>query len=237
MTTRLALLSTLLITLSGCMSLYHPNAVQTPLFTNAGEVHAAAHAGLTGGDVQVAYSPLDNVAVLGAASYNSNALFSSTGNDDEVYRYAEASLGYYAPHTGMLRTEIFAGMGVGSSVDHPNVEFPDEVYSYRASFQRYFMQGTMGASDHFGANPWQREFGLALRLAYLHFQEVHAGDERLNVPGALFVEPALFGRVGREGVMMEAQLGGSWTPSSFRFDWQYLRFTLGLHVAFGRASY
>jgi hypothetical protein len=145
-------------------------------------------------------------------------------------------VGYYIPQTTALRTEFLAGMGLGSSVDHPgNTDSPEgPLDDYHAEYNRYFVQGTIGSSGHFLKNNWLREFGLALRFAWLDFQEMYAGTELLDVPGTLFMEPVVFGRVGKNGVMMEGQLGGSIPSGVFRFDWQYLRFTVGVHVILGR---
>jgi hypothetical protein len=172
---------------------------------------------------------------LVAAAYNSNSIVSSAGNDNERHRYAEAALGYYIPQTTALRTEFLAGMGIGSSVDKPNnVEFSDISHDYHADYHRYFVQGTIGSSGLFLKNNWLREFGLALRFSWLDFQEVRRGNELLDSPGTLFMEPVVFGRIGNNGVMLEGQLGGSIPSRDFRFDWQYLRFTVGLHVILGR---
>jgi hypothetical protein len=55
--------------LTSCAPAYVPNALNTPLFNNKGEIHIAANTGISGFDPQLAYAVTDNIGVMVNGSF------------------------------------------------------------------------------------------------------------------------------------------------------------------------
>lgn len=189
-----------LLLISGCASVYIPSAQHTHLMDKKGELHAAAHAGTNGADIQGAYAISDRMGLVAAASFGSS---DEEGEDFHKHSYIELGADYFRPIGKIGRYEALGGLGVGSaeSVTQYNFFGPQEVQA-TGDYTKIFLQ------NNFGLETGPLETGLVLRLSHVVFTEFETSSMTYNESKAgTFFEPAIFARLGWKNVKIESQVG------------------------------
>ena len=109
--------------LTGCVTLYKPNTINSPLLKEKGDLHAAAAFGLSGSglyNIQSAYAVSDHIGIMINGMYH-NSEFSSNNNSMERLNmyFGEAGGGYFSTfgknNKGLF--QCYGGMGYGSTTD------------------------------------------------------------------------------------------------------------------------
>lgn len=204
-----------LILFNACSYSYVPHVVNTPLFTEQGELQLALHAS-TGTDLQLAYSFSDHWGLMANASY---ADFSKKEKKHQFHS-GELGLGYFNSFDQKGMWEIYAGAGRGkyffdrtSKLDDPFVDF---------TRTRLFIQPALGTkSDQF-------EGSLAARFSWVQLQEDHRKAQ------GLFFEPAMTAKIGNPNIRLVFQLGASLPAreDKLKFDYEILFLSFGLQAKF-----
>lgn len=209
--------SLFIVMLSGCKSSYIPHTVNTPLFTEKGELQMAVHAS-TGFDPQIAYSITDNVGVMVNASF---ANFDKK-NNGQAWRFGstEAALGYFNAFDSKGSWEVYAGGGWGQYklsgfdvIGNPYLDF---------NRARLFVQPAIGTkSDLF-------EGSIAWRFSYVHLME---SDRSAS---GLFSEPVLTAKIGNPNFKGVFQIGAClpFREGSIGFSHEIIFLSIGLQARF-----
>ncbi|RAU83717.1 hypothetical protein [Pontibacter arcticus] len=190
-----------LLLLSGCVSTYMPNVPNVPMFTQQGEISAAAHITPKGNiTFNSAYAVTDKFAVMLNGSY----LNSERRKRDFQHQLLEAGGGYFTTFGpgGNRVLEIYGGIGSGSSERVEKDEDEKGLMTYdrrEADFMKYFVQVNFSSKRKKSLRLLKQEFplnyGTALRASYVnmgdHFVNGAAGLEEDNI----FLEPIFYTRL------------------------------------------
>ena len=133
----------LIITLSSCSTIYVPNKVNTPLFTNEGDMNASVNIGTSMFDIQGAYAFSEDMGLM----VNGNAI----NSEDLNYGFIETGVGYFDSISKRGRVEIYGGGGMGNS--------DGELFS------RFFVQPAIGITGNIF------DGSIAVRLSNVNFLE------------------------------------------------------------------
>jgi len=159
--------------LTGCVTLYKPNAVHSPLLKEKGELSTAASMGISGSgllNLQAAYAISNHTGIMVNGMYHNRT---STSADSSVDRlnmfFGEAGAGYFTTF-GSQKNGLFQCYGGGGSgytkdkIYYPHQSDP----SVHANYFNLFVQpGVAYTSDNF-------EAALDLRANYVHMFNIHA---------------------------------------------------------------
>ncbi|NGP88508.1 hypothetical protein [Fodinibius halophilus] len=213
---------------SGCASVYVPSAQHTNLMNEKGELHAAAHAGVNGGDIQAGYAVSDNFGIIGAASFGSSEE-EGTADDFHEHSYAEIGGTYFRPIGTKGRYEVMAGVGAGSaeSVTQYNFFGPQQVKA-TGDYTKVFLQNNIGVETGI------LEAGVAIRLGHVIFRKFETSNTTYEESErGTFFEPSAFARLGWKNVKFETQVGVAGPlQDDIAFDYRTLLFSLGIHLQF-----
>ncbi len=206
--------------LHGCAPAYVPNAVNTPLLSNAGEFHASLATGTSGIDPQIALGITDHFGIMINGSFANRT--SDSTDDFHKHQFIEMAPGYYTNFEKNGRFEIYGGYGIGKI----QAEF-DNIFwrSYsNVSYYRIFIQPSIGFTSDYA------EGSLAARIVMLNISQEH------NQNTGYFVEPAATIKFGAKPVKMYIQLGFSLpvNTSKVEFNYQPFMFSFGVQGSLGR---
>ena len=209
----------LFLLLTGCVTLYKPNTVFSPLLKARGEANTSALLGLSGNglyNLEAAYAVTDHAAVVLDGMHHSRQ---SGGDNAAVERFnlfsMEAGAGYFTllGTNGNILFQCYGGAGYGASSD--KIENYDQVNpEVNAKYSNVFIQpGIALIRDKF-------EVAFDLRANHVHMYNIHAfmydefdwwntdfkyySDTTLNF---LILEPAVTMRVGGKSLKGVFQLG------------------------------
>jgi len=212
---------------SSCAPVYVPNARQTNMMSEKGELHASAQAGTNGGDLQLAYAVSDKFGLFGSGSFKSDKTSGNSDSDFHEHRYGELGAIYYRPFGNIGRFEALAGLGFGEAeaVDQYEIFGPQQVRA-TGRYNKFFTQANIGLET----DPF--ETGLALRMGQVTFNEFETSNNSLQeTESGTFFEPAVFARLGWQNFKLESQLGiAGLLQDEVAFDYESLFFSVGLHL-------
>lgn len=206
-----------LTTLSSCVTLYTPNMVNTPMFSNKGQVDLNLGIG-KGFNTQIAVAASDHLGLMG------NALFINSNNTNSRLHkesFAELGLGYFTKlsEEGAGRFEIYSGIGSGATNDNigSTSSFEPEA---SCKYFKFFLQPAIGfTNDYFTTSFALRFSSIAIsNINYTNKKTTTGTDETLSL-----LEPALTLKAGGKYVKPILQiaysfpLNGSSTGSSSDF--------------------
>jgi hypothetical protein len=169
-------LSTATLVLSGCITLYKPNAVHSAMVNEEGELSVSANLALSGGgliNLQGAYAFSDHWAVMGNGMYHSRRSSTISGADSGVEKldilHGELGIGFYAPF-GPQRHGLFQCYGgTGYGYAHTMIHYPsgpDPLATAR--YVNLFLQpGIAVTGEHF-------ELAFDVRANYVKLIDVQA---------------------------------------------------------------
>lgn len=99
--------------IQSCVTAYVPNRVNTPLFTEKGEIKIDAALGTNGADIQAAYSPVKHLGIIASGNFSIQSY--DTATSFHKHSYGEIGMGYYNKLNNNLVMEIYGGYGMGNS--------------------------------------------------------------------------------------------------------------------------
>lgn len=187
----------LLLTQAGCVTLYKPNAINTPLLKQQGDFKGTVGVGVMGNgllNMQSAYGLTNHVGLMlnGMYHYKHSATDSVIIGKHNQY-FGEAGAGYFtafgARNNGML--QCFGGGGFGYTNDY--YSHTDENHARStATYYNYFIQpGIAYASE-------TAEVAFDLRCNYVSIFNIRSSDAFYNDTTFSFIniEPTLTLRAG-----------------------------------------
>lgn len=226
---KLTFVSLISLLFSSCYTLYRPNTVHVPLFKEKNELSLNAGAGISGTEVQAAYSVTNNFAVMANGSFLNANVAEPTGIHRKENNFGEIGLGYFQHLGENVIGEVFSGFGAGKAYNQGNFWIGNNSFN-RADYTRYFVQPSIG----FVSNSF--ELAASLRWSYVDFYNfktespIQALDKLPNRSSYAFIEPALTARIGFKSVKIFGQIGTSFSTVSIPYVYTPFIFSTGLNI-------
>ena len=169
-TTRMFFFGVLLI-FTGCVTLYKPNAIHSPLLKEKGELNTTAMLSFSGSglaNLQAAYALSDHTGIMMDGMYH----FRSTNKEETVDEklnmlFGEAGVGYFRRFGNIMLFQCYGGGGYGKTsdvIDYTDQPDPEAKASY---FNVFFQPGVAVISDRF-------EVAFDLRANYVQMFDISA---------------------------------------------------------------
>lgn len=210
------------ILFGACAPLYVPNAVNTPMLEQKGDINAAINYGLSGSDFQAAYAVSDNIGVVFNASYM-NETSDSTDNFHK-HIFFEGGTGYFMPIGDYFQFETYAGYGFGRINSYQS---SGVFSSYANSYvNRFFVQPAFAfKTDYF-------EMAFAPRTCFALISQ-----DGITETG-VFAEPVVLLKAGGRGFKFVTQLGFSYLLNYqfVTFNYEPFIFSFGLQYSFRKVK-
>lgn len=227
--------------------IYLPNAIQTTVFNHKKELHFGGTIGISGTDLQSAYSLTNNFGIFGDYSF-SNAKANSVAENGEGHShfFAEGGISYY--HTsdefpgiffGMDRLfdtfsfETFVGFGHGISKGDVDNVFKDTSNVFTSSdFNKYSIQLNLASLDQ--DNAITSMFAITFKLAAVDHYNFKSEIANVNRHFTnIYFGYGGFNKIGFKNFKLELQLM-IYTTFSKELDAKYVPFNLsvGFHFNF-----
>lgn len=176
---------------TACAPVYTPNLVNTPFFAQQHDAQLQGSIGLSGYDVQAAFSPLNNLGLMG------NTTFYDSDNGNYSSRFFEGGAGYYQTLDKNGRIECYGGFGYGHTELNKTL-LADRI---NAQYTRFFIQpGICAKQDIF-------EGSFSTRISYVDLFSLKSSDPGLGPVNAVFIEPVLTGKIGFKYIKYFTQFG------------------------------
>ncbi len=206
-------------------SVYTPNSVHMPLFTEKGQVSAGVHAN-QGLNLQGAYAITDHVGVMANYMRVNNEVDTDETTREGNGNLTEIGLGYFTETGSKTVFELYGGAGIGD-VDITKSIPSGSSRTFYTKATRIFFQPSFGyVSPNF-------EIGLSGRMAFVNYRDIEssytaedlAADHFVDIdsPTWIFFEPALTIRGGIENLKVQLQVG-----KSFKLNKEELGFDSGM---------
>ena len=209
----------LILILTGCVTLYKPNPIYSPLLKEKGDLNASALIGASGCglfNLQAAYAISDHVGIMIDGMYHTRG---STNDNSSVEKlnmfFAEAGAGYFSTFgnekNGIF--QLYSGSGYGytsDKIDNGNQPYPEVSTKY---FNIFIQPGLGIKSEYY-------DIAFDLRANYVRLFDIHAflydqfawwntdlrfySDTTIDF---MIIEPTLTVRAGGEKLKGILQLG------------------------------
>ncbi len=192
---------------TSCKSVYHPNAINTPLLNNAGEIRASVDQQ----NVQVAYAITDHAGVMLNGFYvkensDNNTLQGSGG-------LVEVGFGYFTRVRPFI-FETYVGGGMGG-VQFSEYKEDDnnqmQHYTFDAKGMRFFVQPSFGLGTRFFDVALTPRFVIgkytSVSTNYTMQDQIDGQFYQVDRPVWSFIEPAITLRGGYQWIKLQAQFG------------------------------
>ncbi|MFO7829244.1 MAG: hypothetical protein R6V23_11520 [Bacteroidales bacterium] len=222
----------LLVILSGflfsCSPEYIPNMVNSPMFSNQGEMQATIATGTSNFDAQTAFAITDNIGIMVNGSYGNET--SDTTDDFHKHAFIEGGIGYYENIGEKGRYEIYGGYGFGRTEGYFEGAWADSRIT-DADLQRIFVQPGIGISTGVFDGSFSPRFVLV---------KMTPRGEGFETGGYnTFFEPVITSKVGYKWIKFVAQFGFSIPVGNdnIHFDYQPFIINFGLNFNIGRKYY
>jgi hypothetical protein len=246
----------MLLVLTGCVTLYKPNAIHSPLLKEKGELNTSAGLGLSGCglfNLQAAYAISNHAGVMMDGMYH----YRNTSNDDSSVEklkmfFGEAGAGYFNTYGNKKNVlfQCYGGGGYGFSTD--KISNTDQSNpEMNAKYLSIFVQpGVAYTSKNF-------EIGFDLRANYVHIFDIYAylydRFEWWNTDFELYsdttlvfvnLEPTVTMKAGGKKLKAVVQLGATiptinsnsyfTVSSSSMLGARLIKFSVGISYTFGK---
>jgi hypothetical protein len=246
----------MLLILTGCVTLYKPNAIHSPLLKEKGELNASASLGLSGCglyNLQAAYAISNHTGVMIDGMYHNRHKSSADSSVEKLNMFfGETGAGYFTTFGNKKNVlfQCYGGGGYGittdkiSNANQPNPEMNAKYYNI------FIQPGLAYTSKYFNV-------AFDLRANYIRLFNIHAylydKFEWWNTDFKLYsdttldfvnLEPAVTMKVGRGKLKGVLQLGltiptinsnsyfGVSTSSMLAAP--LIKFSVGVNYTFGR---
>lgn len=235
-------------TLSSCLAHYIAPPINNPMLSQEAElmVNGGFCTGemTASGNVNVAYSPIQNIGVgYSYSGYNANAEVVTNGVSS-TYKlfdgaYNEMMAGYYKQFSKHGIVECYGGFGMGGSNNSYN-EYSTSNNSTGGSsklkYTRVFIMPSVGTKY----KNFQASFGIKIYQINFYKNELtnvsdaYISDlvNRLNDKPYYFADPAATIKFGHKNFMFFGQLGMCNKISGNIIDYEQLKFSMGLQFQF-----
>ncbi|HTF05339.1 MAG TPA: hypothetical protein VK826_15020 [Bacteroidia bacterium] len=210
-----------------CKSVYHPNAVNTPLFNNAGEIRATVDPG----NVQLAYAVTDHAGIM------LNGFRVKENTEDNAIRgrggLVEVGFGYYTRFRPFVfETYIGGGMGMVHFDETRQENNTTTIRSFEARGTRFFVQPSFGYTSRFfdvALTP-RFVFGKYSNIVtnYSTQEQIDGKFYAIDRPLWAFIEPALTVRGGYQWIKLQVQFGISQKLNSEALSYKDTFLNVGL---------
>lgn len=246
----------MLLILTGCVTLYKPNAIHSPMLKEKGEINTSASLGLSGCglyNVQAAYAISKHTGVMIDGMYHNRRINSADSSVEKLNMFfGEAGAGYFTTFgngkNGLF--QCYGGGGYGSTKDKiANANQPNP--EVNAKYFNIFIQPGLALT---GKN---FEVAFDLRANYVRLFDIHAylydefefwntdfkfySDTTINF---MNLEPAVTLKAGGERLKGVVQFGVTIPTinSDSYFDvntpallgGSLIKFSVGVNYTFGR---
>lgn len=191
--------------LSSCAPLYIPNQVNVPLLRKSGDLNLSAAVATSGGEIQLAYSPISSIGLLINGSFMSG--------EEDTHQFGEFGVGYYKSLGALGVFEIYSGIGYGHSETNDTDGYGNKI---QGDYFRLFAQPSIGADLGFF------EGAMSIRTCYVNFPNHGSG---------IFFEPALTARAGFDKVKFTSQFGISVNLSGAH-DFDYIPWIINFGIIY-----
>lgn len=241
---------------TGCVTLYKPNVVHSPMLKEKGELNTSASFGLLGSglyNLQAAYAISDHIGIMADGMYHRRYIHSADSSVEKLNMFfGEAGAGYFAAF-GTEKNGLFqcyGGGGYGNTTDRidNSRQFYPEV---NARHYNLFIQPGIALVN--------KKFQVAfdMRINYVHLYNIHAylydkfewwnTDFRFYSDTSVsfvLTEPTITMKAGGEKLKVVLQLGATLpvvNPKSY-FDINtssmlgvtLIKFSAGISYTFGK---
>lgn len=246
----------LVIFLNSC-ALYTPSAVNTPLFTEKGQISVNFHA-FTGANFQAAYSITNHFAIIAnrfdykISDESSMWDTQKPKNDLHLLGLAnmnEIGFGYYNSSNKIVKNpyykgvfEFFGGYGIGNSSFTPfkltnNAVVPFPKYMHRYTTNKIFLQPSFGIKHKI------IEMAFTPRITNLFYAKPKSDIPdslwavndltNINKKSYSFFEPTITFRMGYKGIKLQSQITKSFLIGNKSFDKFNTGASLNIGMIFG----
>jgi hypothetical protein len=212
-----------------CSIEYYPTSFNAPLLSDAEQFEGTVSLGKNGGELLLAFSPVNHFGVIATGNYKDNKNNETTTDNGDLkdfnrHLFGEMALGFFSKVGSKGVFEVYGGYGYG--ITEGLNEVLSEVDYDKAFYSKYFFQPQIGISNKIF------EGALVTRLSLIDMNST-AYDYQQSV---LFIEPGLVIKVGYKNIKFCTQLGLS-LPSDdnieLKFDHSIFNFAAGLNFSFG----
>lgn len=244
------------ITSTGCVTLYKPNTINSPMLKEKGELNASAAFGFSGSglyNLQTSYAVSDHIGIMLNGMYHTREITSDDNSVDRLNMlFVEAGGGYFSSFGKNTKGlfQCYGGMGYGSTTD--KIEYTTQIFpEVSAEYINAFIQpGIVHADNNF-------KIGIDVRVNYVSLYNIHAflyeyfdwwntdftyqSDATLDFVN---IEPAMTVQGGGEKIKAVFQLGAIIPAinaqsyfdvnSSSLFVGPLLKFAVGINYSFGK---
>lgn len=246
----------ILFLFTGCVTLYRPNAVYSPLLKEKGDLNTSGSVGLSGCglyNLQAAYAISEHTGIMVDGMYHRRHISSDDASVDKLNMFfGEAGAGYFTP-LGKKKIELFqvyGGGGYGITTDKIDnaVQPQPEV---NAKYFNIFIQPGLALTSR------NLQMAFDWRVNYVHLYRIHASlydkfewwntDFKFYSDTSLYfinLEPALTVKAGGEklkgtfqfGITIPAINSHSYfmANTSSRLGMPLIKLSLGITYAFGK---
>lgn len=163
----------ILLVFTGCVTLYKPNSLYSPMLQEKGDGNVSASLGITGTglmNLQGSYALTDHFGVMASGMYHNRR---DDSNEESVEKLnilsGEAGAGYFQ-RTGAnndLLFQCFGGLGHGSSRDIITNTSQDNPEARALFYNLFFQPGLVITGRNI-------EVAFDLRANYVHLYNIHA---------------------------------------------------------------
>jgi hypothetical protein len=223
--------------LTSCSPFYYPNNINIPAFRNdsgtlnlslSGSFDGILNPGpLLGGDLMLAYSPINHFAIMTNGSFGSNPDNTDSFNY-HLHYFGEVGAGYYGKLKKSSEFEFYGGYGLGYS----KTKGGDALYNIdnefqscaniKGNYQSFFLQADLGFKRKgFRNSPRVIEYGIGVRANYINFYKFEGTWYSVSPPNSHYswdssttkpqdditLQPMAFIRVGGKHVKIKFQGG------------------------------
>ena len=166
-------LSAMLLWLTGCVTLYKPNAIHSPMLKEKGELNASGSLGLSGCGIinlQSAYATSNHTAIMIDGMVHQR---NSRSDDSSVEKlnmfFGEAGAGYFTTlgdkNNGLF--QCYGGGGYGKTIDKIKISGQPNPEVYAKYFNIFIQPGMAYISKNI-------EVAFDLRANYVRLFDIHA---------------------------------------------------------------
>ena len=237
----------LVSSMTGCISTYLPNAVNTPLLSEAGEVSADLQGSLNGYNIAAAYAVTDHVGVMVANQFRIGKVSSTTLTGPSIeenfgHLFFEGGAGYFGTIGEIGRYGVYGLFGGGQT----------------KTYDVFIDQNGLSANDTYLRNSYLRtsivpEIGLSHKVVDVSFNprfsvvnfikstRLSDGAEGGAPYNNVYFEPVTTVRVGYKWVKFTTSLGASFglikpTDGYQLLNHQPFIWSVGAHLNFKTKS-
>jgi hypothetical protein len=233
------------ILFSSC-AFYKPAKVNSPLLQEKGDGDVSINIG-TGANVNVSFSPLNHVVLIGNYNNAYNTTLSTvnptTGASTTIFNYTNSQFevggGYYNSKLfGKLYIDLIGGYGTGKCGTLADIGFFffDEI-GYQAKYRNHFIQSTFATNLD---NPFI--FGVGGKVNFLSFYDYKSTDKQSGYPeysyfsvgSKVVFQPFVTLRYNSGFVGFETYLGLAFTGSSAYYTQRPFDIGIGLNFDIGK---